>query len=191
MIRNNLFLLLFFAFLLNCYVLQSQTYALKSNVAYWSTSTPNIGIEMKVGERGSVEFNGGFNPFEFSENRKFKHWLMQYEYRWWFCETFSKHFLGLHTHFAQFNVGGWDIPIGRLSQFKKNKYEGYLYGTGLSYGYQWVLNKRWNLELLIGAGYARIDFDEFCLDCPEANRSGFYDYWGVTRTGLSFVYFLK
>lgn len=192
MVRRSVVISLFFYILVAFNVVtQAQTTALKSNLIYWATATPNIGVEFKVGNRGSVEFVGGFNPIDFPDNKKFKHWLMQQEYRWWLCETFSKHFIGLHTHFAQFNVGGWDIPLGRLDQFKENRYEGYLYGTGISYGYQWVLSNRWNLEMTVGGGYARMDYDQFCKDCPDASDSGFYDYWGITRAGLSFIYFIK
>lgn len=172
--------------------ISAQTTAVKSNIMGWGSATPNAGIEFKIGNRGSVDFMASFNPFEFSDDSRFKHWLIQQEYRWWFCETFSKHFLGVHTHFSQYNVGGWDIPLGRLDVFKDNRYEGYLYGGGLSYGYQWVLGTRWNLEFNIGGGYARIDYDEYGLDDALTSvGSGFYDYWGITRAGLSLIYFLK
>lgn len=184
--------ILLFALIAAGNVAKGQNTALKTNLAYWGTATPNVGIEFKAGNRNSIEFAGGFNPFVFSGNRKFKHWLMQQEYRWWFCETYNKHYVGFHTHFGQYNVGGWDIPVGRLTTFKDNRYEGYLYGAGLSYGYQWVLNTRWGLEFNVGAGYARLDYDEFHKDSNGApSASDFYDYWGVTKAGLSFVYFIK
>lgn len=171
---------------------RGQEVAIKTNLAYWATTTPNLGMEFALGKKSTLEISGGFNPFEFSDNKRFKHWLVQPEYRWWFCETFNGHFLGVHAHGAQFNVGGWDIPIGRLDVFKDKRYEGYLYGGGISYGYQWVLTNRWNFEFNIGAGYARIHYDEYpCKDCGTKQDEGNYNYWGVTRVGLSFIYFIK
>lgn len=171
---------------------RSQEVTIKTNLAYWATTTPNLGMEFALGKKSTLEISGGFNPFEFSDNKRFKHWLVQPEYRWWFCETFNGHFLGVHAHGAQFNVGGWDIPIGRLDVFKDKRYEGYLYGGGISYGYQWVLTNRWNFEFNIGAGYARIHYDEYpCKDCGTKQDEGNYNYWGVTRVGLSFIYFIK
>lgn len=171
---------------------RGQEVAIKTNLAYWATTTPNLGMEFALGKKSTLEISGGFNPFEFSDNKRFKHWLVQPEYRWWFCETFNGHFLGVHAHGAQFNVGGWDIPIGRLDVFKDKRYEGYLYGGGISYGYQWVLTNRWNFEFNIGAGYARIHYDEYpCKDCGPKQDEGNYNYWGVTRVGLSFIYFIK
>ncbi len=171
---------------------RSQEVAIKTNLAYWATTTPNLGMEFALGKKSTLEISGGFNPFEFSDNKRFKHWLVQPEYRWWFCETFNGHFLGVHAHGAQFNVGGWDIPIGRLDVFKDKRYEGYLYGGGLSYGYQWVLSNRWNFEFNIGAVYARIHYNEYpCKDCGTKQDEGNYNYWGVTKAELSFIYIIK
>ncbi|WP_108823575.1 DUF3575 domain-containing protein [Dysgonomonas sp. Marseille-P4361] len=171
---------------------RGQEVAIKTNLAYWATTTPNLGMEFALGKKSTLEISGGFNPFEFSDNKRFKHWLVQPEYRWWFCETFNGHFLGVHAHGAQFNVGGWDIPIGRLDVFKDKRYEGYLYGGGLSYGYQWVLSNRWNFEFNIGAGYARIHYNEYpCKDCGTKQDEGNYNFWGVTKAELSFIYIIK
>ena len=171
---------------------RSQEVTIKTNLAYWATTTPNLGMEFALGKKSTLEISGGLNPFEFSDNKRFKHWLVQPEYRWWFCETFNGHFLGVHAHGAQFNVGGWDIPIGRLDVFKDKRYEGYLYGGGLSYGYQWVLSNRWNFEFNIGAGYARIHYNEYpCKDCGTKQDEGNYNYWGVTKAELSFIYIIK
>lgn len=171
---------------------RSQEVAVKTNMAYWATTTPNLGLEFALSKKSTIDISGGLNPFEFSDNKRFKHWLIQPEYRWWLCETFNGHFFGAHAHGAQFNVGGWDIPVGRLDAFKDKRYEGYLYGGGLSYGYQWVISNRWNLEATIGAGYARIHYDKYpCKDCGTKLDEGTYNYWGITKVGLSVIYFIK
>lgn len=168
----------------------SQNIGIKSNLAYWCTTTPNIGLEFSLGKKTSLEIMGGFNPFNFSDNKKFKHILVQPELRYWFCETFNGHFVGLHSHGAQYNVGGIDIPIGRLDAFKDSRYQGYLYGAGLSYGYQWILSPRWNFELSAGGGFAHIIYDEFpCADCGTKLEEGTYNYFGVTKAAVSLIYF--
>lgn len=169
-----------------------QEIAVKTNLAYWATATPNLGAEFGLSKKSTLELGGGLNIFTFSDNKSFKHWLAQSEYRWWFCEAFNGHFLGAHLFGSQFNVGGWDIPVGRLDVFKDRRYEGYLYGGGISYGYQWVLSSRWNFEFNIGAGYARIHYDEYpCKDCGTKLDEGNYNYWGITKAALSFIYFIK
>jgi hypothetical protein len=56
----------------------------------------------------------------------------------------------------------WDFPIS-FKALKHNRYEGWFYGAGVSYGYQWVMSKHWNLEGNIGAGYARIHYSTSTL----------------------------
>lgn len=189
---NQKLFLVILALLAPLSVIFAQKAALKTNLIYWGTTSPNIEAEFGLGKQTTLEIGGGFNLFEYSENKKFKHWLVQPEFRYWFCERFNGHFLGIHAHGAQFNVGNWDIPIGRLENIKNRRYEGLLYGAGLSWGYQWVLSPHWNFEFNLGGGYARIDYREFCgRECGSPLSSDIYNYLGITRAGLSLVYFIK
>lgn len=173
-------------------VAQAQKVALKNNLLYDATATPNLALEFGLGKKTTLEVGAGLNLFTFSDNKKFKHLLIQPELRWWTCDVFNGHFFGLHGHGAQFNVGGWDIPVGRLDTFKDSRYQGYLYGGGLSYGYQWILSPRWNFEMSAGAGYARILYDEYpCVDCGTKIDEGTHNYWGVTKAAVSLIYFFK
>lgn len=170
----------------------AQRAAIKTNLLYGATATPNLQLEFGLNKKSTLELGAGVNWFEFNNNKKFKHILVQPEYRYWFCETFNGHFLGVHAHGAQFNVGGWDIPVGRLDAFKENRYEGYLYGGGLSWGYQWVLSPRWNFEASIGGGFARIHYDKYdCATCGTKQDEGKYNYWGVTKAALSLIYVIN
>ena len=187
--RISLVALVFIAFSAASY---AQSTAIKTNLLYWGTTSPNLQLEFGLSKKTTLELGAGFNLFEFSDNKKFKHVLVQPELRYWFCERFNGHFLGLHGHGAQFNVGGWDIPVGRLDAFKDRRYEGYLYGAGISYGYQWVLSPRWNFEASLGGGFARIHFDKFqCATCGTKLDEGKYDYFGVTKAALSLIYIIK
>jgi hypothetical protein len=127
MVKTNLkFLVLLLMLSCSTMVLQAQQVGIKTNFAYWATTTPNLGVEFSTGQKATLELAGGMNPFTFSDNKKIKHWLFQPEFRLWPCEKFNGHFFGIHAHAAQFNVGGLDIPIGRLDVFKDSRYEGYL-----------------------------------------------------------------
>lgn len=171
----------------------SQSIGAKTNFAYWATAgSPNLALEFSLGKKFTLEMGGGFNLWTFSDNKKAKHWLVQPELRYWFCESFNGHFLGLHLHGAQFNAGGWDIPVGRLDKLKDRRYEGYLYGAGLSYGFQWILSPRWSFEVGIGGGFARIHYDEFpCTNCGTKITEGNYNYWGITKASISLIYMIK
>ena len=99
-------------------------------------------------------------------------------------------FLGAHLHGGQFNTC-LDVPLGRLDNLN-GRHQGYLYGGGLGAGYQWLISPSWSFELSAGAGYARIHYDKFqCVDCGTKLDDGIYNYWGLTKLELSFLYFIK
>lgn len=170
----------------------AQKVAIKNNLLYDATVTPNLALEIAMSRKMTLEMAAGLNFFDFSDNKKIKHFLVQPELRWWTCDVFNGHFFGLHGHVAQFNVGGWDIPLGRLKTFRDNRYQGYLYGGGLSYGYQWLLRPRWNLEASIGGGYARIHYEKYpCTTCGTKLDEGHTNYLGVTKAAVSLIYIIK
>lgn len=170
----------------------AQKVAIKNNLLYDATVTPNLALEMAMSRKMTLEMAAGLNFFDFSNNKKIKHFLVQPELRWWTCDVFNGHFFGLHGHGAKFNVGGWDIPVGRLDTFRDNRYQGYLFGGGLSYGYQWLLRPRWNLEASIGGGYARIHYEKYpCTTCGTKLDEGHTNYFGVTKAAVSLIYIIK
>jgi hypothetical protein len=190
-INRILFVSLFLS-VITVTVVHGQKTAVKNNLIYDATATPNLALEIALGKKTTLELGAGYNPFTFSENKKAKHWLVQPELRLWTCEAFNGHFFGIHGHAAQFNVGGWDIPVGRLEIFKDNRYQGYLYGGGISYGYQWLLSPRWNLEFNLGGGYARVHYEKYpCVTCGTKTDEGDYNYWGVTKTAISLIYIIN
>ena len=72
--------------------LRGQEMVLKTNLAYWATATPNIGVETAIGKKWSLGVSGGAQWWQYSDVRKLKHWLVQPELHYWFCETFNGHF---------------------------------------------------------------------------------------------------
>lgn len=101
--------------------------------------------------------------------------------------TVLRTFFGLHAHYADFNVSNLDIlGLGH------HRYQGNLYGAGISYGYQWILNKRWSMEATIGVGYARINYDKYnCGHCGSKLDSGHKNYFGPTKVGINIIYIIK
>lgn len=172
--------------------LMGQNIGVKTNAIYGATTTPNLGLEMKLRTKRSLDLVVGYNPWTFSDNKKFKHVLIQPEFRFWECETFNGHFWGIHGHYAYYNVGGIDLPFNLFEKLKENRYEGYLVGGGVSYGYHWILSNRWNFEATIGIGYAYLNYDKYdCVSCGSYLGSENKHYFGITRLGLSIVYLIK
>ena len=126
-----------------------QKFAVKSNLLYDATATINLGVEVGLAKKWSLDLSGNYNGWKFGDEARMKHWLVQPEARYWLCEKFNGHFFGLHAHYADYNVGGLKF----LSKNMENhRYQGNLYGAGLSYGYQWLLSDRWSMEAVLGIG---------------------------------------
>lgn len=53
----------------------AQHVALKNNIVYDATATPNLGLEVGLGKKVTMDLSAGYNPFEFSNDKQFKHWL--------------------------------------------------------------------------------------------------------------------
>lgn len=190
-------LILLALFLGAMFSVSAQRVALKSNLVYGATATPNLALELGLSKKMTLDLYGGFAPFKLTQDYFWKHWLVQPELRYWFCETFNGTFIGLHGHTGKMNVGGISIPpVGVMSpsepfdDAKYHRYEGTFYGAGLSIGHQWILGNRWNLEASIGGGYIHFDYDKYqCKHCGEkvaGDQSA--DYFGVTRATLSIIY---
>lgn len=162
------------------------TWVIKTNALYWATTTPNIGVEVGLSDKFTLDVSGNYNPWVFGGNKKFKHFLVQPELRYWKHGRFNGHFFGLHTHYVEYNVAI------KMLGFQDYRYEGYLVGAGLSYGYRWELDDRWSIEATIGAGYAYMDYTKYrCEECGEKIKDDTKHYWGPTKVGVNVVYILK
>ncbi len=162
---------------------------IKTNLLYDLTATINLGAEFRIGQRTSLDLPFNYNPFQFSDNRKWKHFLAQPEVRRWLGEKiFRGHFIGVHAHYAFFNIG--NLPGDPFSEYMhKHRFEGNAYGAGVSYGYRWNFNHRWGLEATIGAGYIYKDYEVFeCRTCGDFIAREKKHYFGPTKIGLSLVY---
>lgn len=171
--------------------MSAQHFALKNNLVYDATTTPNLGMEIGLGKKTTLDISAGYNPFNLKDGKKLKHWLVQPEIRFWTCEKFNGTFFGVHALGGQYNIAGIKLPFGIFPNLKDHRYEGYMYGGGISIGHQWILSKRWSLEASIGAGYARMHYDKYkCEKCAPKLETGNFNYWGVTKAAISFIYFI-
>ena len=167
----------------------AQKVALKTNLLYWGTTTPNLALEVGLGPKTTLDLVGTYNPWTFSDNAKLKHWTVSPEFRYWTCERFNRGFWGFHLLGGQYNVGNIDLPLDIFPSLKDYRYEGWMVGAGVSYGWQWYLGPHWNLEATFGFGYIYAKYDKYqCLKCGTPQKSGESHYWGPTKIGVTFVY---
>lgn len=170
----------------------SQNIAIKNNILYDAILTPNLGVEIGLSKKLTLDVTGNYNPFEFSDNKMIKHWLVQPELRYWFCEKFSRGFVGIHAHGGQANIGNIEFPFDIYKRLKDIRHEADFIGGGISLGYELPLAKRWNLEFSVGGGYAWIKYDKFDLETGEKTKSGLtHNYLGLTKATIAIIYIIK
>lgn len=193
-----------FAFLASFGSANAQKVAVKTNALYWATATPNIGMEFAMGDRWTFELEGGYNPWNLDtdNNMKVKHWLVSPEFRYWFCNSFQGHFIGINANYTQFNIGGLpqgmpnlfvnlntEVPMPDLSVAR---IQGWAVGAGLTYGYAFHIARRWNMEFTVGYGWWYTQYDQF-----ESRKCGLFQQavarhaLGPATAGISFIYMIK
>ena len=161
---------------------------LKTNLLTWATTTPNIGLEAATGKHTSLQLFGAVNPWDFSNGKRVKCWVAQPEFRYWPCQAMNGHFFGVHLLGGEYNIRNVKLPFGTLPEQKQNRhYEGWFAGAGITYGYQWILSRHWNIEAEVGVGYAYSPYKLYgtCERCLEKNHR---NYVGPTKLGLNVIY---
>lgn len=166
----------------------AQTFALKTNLLGWATTTLNVGAEAAVGEKSTVQLFGSLNPWQFKNEKRFRFWNIMPEYRHWFCQRFNGHFVGIHATGGEFNAKNIDMPFNLLEETTCNSHnEGWYIGGGVTYGYQWILSEHWNLEASLGVGYMFTKYKQYG-SCEEDVIHHHRNYVGPTKFALSLMY---
>lgn len=172
---------------------KAQDLAVKTNLLNDAFLNANVGAEVGLAPRWTFDITGSLNAWPVNEQR-WKHWLMKPELRYWFCDRFAGHFLGVHALGGEYNVGQIKNDFSFLgtdfSELTDNRFQGWFIGAGVAYGYAFVLGRHLNLELELGAGYAYTRYDVFeCRDCGrKVAEDQPHHYVGPTKAAINLVY---
>ena len=172
---------------------KGQNIGIKTNFVGDGFLSPNLGIEFGLSTRWTMDITGQINFWDVN-NHKWKHWLAQPEFRYWFCERFAGNFLGFHAIGGEYNFGRIKNGVNFLGSDFRNladrRYQGWGAGVGVAYGHSWILGMHWNLELELGVGFIYTRYDVFpCAECGtklESDRD--HHYFGPTKAAVSLVY---
>ena len=149
----------------------------------------NLGAEVGLSKKLTLDLYANYNPWIYKDQKMMKMLAFQPELRYWFCDKFNGHFVGAHLHGGVYQAAAIDMPWGIWPELKDHRFKGHFYGFGVSYGYQWILGKHWNLEGNIGIGYARVKYEQFeCKTCGEKVKEGHKNYVGPTKAAVSLIY---
>lgn len=169
---------------------QAQNVELKTNLLYWATTTPNVGMEFRFARKWTGQAWYGLNPWKQSggDHSSLRHWLVMPEVRYWFCQPFNGWFVGAHGLGGEYNSGGVKLPFDIFPSLEDHRYKGWYIGGGLTGGYQWPLAKHWAVEAALGLGYIYSPNDRHCVACEGVQRHKHSHYVGPTKAALTLVY---
>ncbi|MGL5958320.1 MAG: DUF3575 domain-containing protein [Phocaeicola sp.] len=186
---NRLFLLGIVAVmtLLATTPLKAQRLAIKTDLLLLTAMTPNLGMELVVGNRSSFSVGAFFNQKPYGADMKMLG--IQPEFRYWFNgRPFTREYVGVAGLFNHYNL-----------VWKDKRYKGNTGGIGVTIGYAWKLNKKWIIEAYGGAGFLYFAHKEsYATDHTEdyydgasatTNSSGFK--FLPTKIGASISYIIK
>ncbi len=166
----------------------AQEAAIKWNVLPAGVGAANFGVEFSVAPKWTLSLEGlGViaNPWKNSDNSVYANgWMGTFEARYYTCEAFNGHHLGLYANVGRFGDVTMQsdllkVFVGATGVGKSNVKAGQL---GLSYGYYWKLGHGWGLDAYVGGGIAYAEYN----DAGGKDNSGLK--FALSRVGLAFSY---
>ena len=158
----------------------AQRVALHTNTIDWLTLSPNLGVEFSLNSRLSLDFSAAGNPFKVRDDMYLRQARIQSELKYWFTGILTCHYMGVTAGYGAFDFG-----------LRSRGFYGDAYAAGLTYGYSWILSRRWNMEISTGIGalYYRMARYTPGTPHPQPNESG----WTIApvKLAFSFIYVLK
>lgn len=160
----------------------AQRIAIKTNALQWATLSPNLGVQLFLSDRISLDLSAGGNPFTIGQY-KLNYLMVEPEVRYWFGRPLTGHTAGITLPYVDNDLG-----------LNGTRYKGQVFGIGATYGYYWVLGRRWSMGVTAGLGMARYRQFKYKSDDP-AGRPAEPNLCGWTAAPLnlscSFSYILR
>ena len=159
---------------------KAQFFAVKVNALAALTGTVNVGMDAALADKWSVDLSAYWNPIN-SASFSCRLYAAQIGAKRWLYEAFVGHFIGSQLTYGNYLYGG-----------SRYYYKGNMAGVGFSYGYAWLLSKRWNITAEIGIGIYYMNDARKTRTQPEYEpiRIHKYERWvlGPSRAEVSFNY---
>ena len=167
--------------------------ALRTNLLYDATLSPNFGLDVRVDSAWTVGLLAGINAWDIDKekNKKWRHALFSLRARNYRKGLFQKNYMEFDAIYRHFNVGNTKIPFGLYSAVKDRRLQGDLVALGGKYGYSWILARHWRIEAEAGVAVGYAWFKEY--DCDHCGT-----YYGkgdriflLPQLGINVVYIIN
>ena len=158
----------------------AQFFSAKVNALAALTATVNVGVDAAVADKWTLDLSAYWNPVN-SDSFSCRLYAAQIGTKRWLYEAFVGHFIGSQLTYGNYLYGG-----------SRRYYKGGMAGLGFSYGYAWLLSKRWNVTAEIGIGVFYMKDTRRDRIPPEYESIFIHHYkrWvvGPSRAEISFNY---
>jgi hypothetical protein len=166
---------------------EAQQIGVKTNALMWTALTPNLGCEVVVGERSSLDLSifGHAKPYGW-DSRLF---ALQPEYRYWFSgRPMTREFVGVCAM-----VADYDMIV------RNHVYDGSAVSIGMTGGYAFYLGRSWRFELCGGLAllyfrqkqyYRHDNYDDYFIEQESPVNSWGYKLFPA-KIGVTFTYIIK
>jgi len=163
-----------------CVTARAQTSSVHTNALMWATGTINVGVDIRVHNNVSIDLFAFGNPIK-SSKMSMQAVGFQPAVRYWFYETGVGPFTSVHGSIAAYDIGN-----------KYQHYKGVLFGVGVSYGYNWILSKRWSVgvELGVSALFMKNTRRDYTTHYTDDEYIHYNKSWTVapSKADVSFIY---
>lgn len=172
----------------------AQTVALRNNLLYDATLTPNLGADIRVDSLWTIGALVGLNAWDIDKdkNKKWRHLLISPNVRRWLGDSlFHKSYVEADLIYSHYNVGNTKIPFGLYSGVKDRRLQGDLLALGGKYGYSWILARHWRIEAEAGIAVGYAWFKEYeCATCGKQLGNGDRIFL-LPQLGINVVYIIN
>ena len=168
--------------------------ALRTNLLYDATLSPNLGVDVRVDSTWTVGLLAGMNAWDIDKekNKKWRHMLFSFRARKYVNDSvFHKGYFEADAIYSHFNVGNVKFPLGLYKTVRERRLQGDLLALGGKYGYSWILSRDWRIEAEAGVAIGYAWFKEY--DCPHCGT--FYGkddrIFLLPQLGVNIVYIIN
>ena len=172
----------------------AQTVALRNNLLYDATLTPNLGADIRVDSLWTIGALVGLNAWDIDKdkNKKWRHFLIAPNVRRWLGDSlFHKSYVEADLIYSHYNVGNTKIPFGLYKGAQDRRLQGDLLALGGKYGYSWILARHWRIEAEAGVAVGYAWFKEYeCATCGKQLGNGDRIFL-LPQLGINVVYIIN
>lgn len=170
--------------LLVCLCAQSvyaQRLAVRTNALDWLILTPNASVEFRLNQKLTLDFGLALNPVTKPIHGVcWTNFRVQPQLRYWFNRPMARHFLAFSPMFMDYKA-----------QWNERVYAGDLLSVGLTYGYDLVLNRHWNMEFSVGCGVGKTRCYRYHVDEGKPDNLNYSTWIPIPQVGISFAYIFR